>query len=412
MVADALHAADHRPVHHGRQRARATGRPRHAGRTGGARRPGRRDRSGDGASSCWWTWSATRSRSIRCSPGACSSPRRAWPCPAKTAVVLAFGPRAAWSEGRGAVDPWRRAGSSRTPAPGRGPLQGPDPDGQGLPAAGRAWTDPSPGSARRSRARMPTIPALTLDIWRDRIRRHPGELKNLLRNQSFVAGIGNAYSDEILHAAGLLPFRKRSSLAAEEVDALYPATRETLASAIDDPARTGPADVREAGPRLPRRPRQGRSGVPALRDADHRGQGRRLHHVLLPGLPALAGGQGKPVRKLEDRPDPQRRRVLDVVQLREHLPGRAIDGRDAAQGVAWPHLVGASAAVDGAGVFSVGTRVSCGRRARLARATRTARPRPRRRAAMARVDGRAAGRTGRTARDAGRSCSGARPRCP
>jgi formamidopyrimidine-DNA glycosylase len=48
-----------------------------------------------------------------------------------------------------------------------------------------------------------------------------------------VAGIGNAYSDEILHAARLLPFRKRSSLANEEVDELYRATRETLATAIE-----------------------------------------------------------------------------------------------------------------------------------------------------------------------------------
>ena len=48
-------------------------------------------------------------------------------------------------------------------------------------------------------------PALTLEVWRERIRRHPGELKNLLKNQAFVAGIGNAYSDEILHAARLLP---------------------------------------------------------------------------------------------------------------------------------------------------------------------------------------------------------------
>ena len=76
-------------------------------------------------------------------------------------------------------------------------------------------------------------PALTLDTWRARIRRHPGELKNLLKNQAFVAGIGNAYSDEILHAAGLLPFRKRSTLAAEEVDALFAATRSTLSSAVE-----------------------------------------------------------------------------------------------------------------------------------------------------------------------------------
>jgi formamidopyrimidine-DNA glycosylase len=75
-------------------------------------------------------------------------------------------------------------------------------------------------------------PALTLGVWRERIGRHKGELKSLLRNQAFVAGIGNAYSDEILWAARLSPYRKRASLAADEVDALYTATRETLAWAI------------------------------------------------------------------------------------------------------------------------------------------------------------------------------------
>jgi formamidopyrimidine-DNA glycosylase len=75
-------------------------------------------------------------------------------------------------------------------------------------------------------------PDLSLETWRSRIRRHPGELKNLLRNQEFVAGIGNAYSDEILHAARLLPSRKRDTLAPEEVDELYSNTRATLAHAI------------------------------------------------------------------------------------------------------------------------------------------------------------------------------------
>jgi formamidopyrimidine-DNA glycosylase len=73
---------------------------------------------------------------------------------------------------------------------------------------------------------------LSLELWRTRIRRHSGELKNLLRNQEFVAGIGNAYSDEILHAARLQPFRKRTTLAPEEVDELYAATRATLAHAV------------------------------------------------------------------------------------------------------------------------------------------------------------------------------------
>jgi formamidopyrimidine-DNA glycosylase len=75
-------------------------------------------------------------------------------------------------------------------------------------------------------------PALTVEVWRARIGKYHGELKNILRNQAFVSGIGNAYSDEILWAARLAPFRKRSSLAAAEVDALYAATREVLPWAI------------------------------------------------------------------------------------------------------------------------------------------------------------------------------------
>jgi formamidopyrimidine-DNA glycosylase len=76
-------------------------------------------------------------------------------------------------------------------------------------------------------------PGLTLAVWQERIRRHPGELKNLLKNQAFIAGIGNAYSDEILHAARLLPFRRRATLAPEEVSALHAATGTTLANAIE-----------------------------------------------------------------------------------------------------------------------------------------------------------------------------------
>jgi len=77
-------------------------------------------------------------------------------------------------------------------------------------------------------------PALDLSTWRTRIQRHRGELKNLLREQAFVAGIGNGYSDEILWAASLAPFRKRSTLAPEEIDRLHAATQGTLAWAIDE----------------------------------------------------------------------------------------------------------------------------------------------------------------------------------
>jgi formamidopyrimidine-DNA glycosylase len=76
-------------------------------------------------------------------------------------------------------------------------------------------------------------PDLTLDSFRRRIRRHPGELKSLLRNPRFVAGIGNAYSDEILWTAQLAPLRRRSTLRPEEVDRLYAAMRSVLADATE-----------------------------------------------------------------------------------------------------------------------------------------------------------------------------------
>ena len=76
-------------------------------------------------------------------------------------------------------------------------------------------------------------PTLTLDAFRVRIRRHPGELKNLLRNQKFVAGIGNAYSDEILWAARLAPLRKRSSLSPEEIAKKTSTDVETVRSCTD-----------------------------------------------------------------------------------------------------------------------------------------------------------------------------------
>ena len=86
-------------------------------------------------------------------------------------------------------------------------------------------------------------PSLTLDAFRARIRRHPGELKALLRNSRFVAGIGNAYSDEILWDARLSPLRKRSTLTDDEVAALYESMRRVLADAIDRIRRSVPPNI-------------------------------------------------------------------------------------------------------------------------------------------------------------------------
>jgi formamidopyrimidine-DNA glycosylase len=76
-------------------------------------------------------------------------------------------------------------------------------------------------------------PGLTLELFRQRLRRHRGEIKWILTNQRFLAGIGNAYADEILWRAGLYPFRRRPSLDAGEIDALYTSMREVLSEAIE-----------------------------------------------------------------------------------------------------------------------------------------------------------------------------------
>jgi formamidopyrimidine-DNA glycosylase len=76
--------------------------------------------------------------------------------------------------------------------------------------------------------------ALDLATWHARIKRHSGELQNLLKNQEFIAGIGNAYSDEILWAARVAPFRKRASLAPEESEALWRSAREVCSWAVNE----------------------------------------------------------------------------------------------------------------------------------------------------------------------------------
>ena len=151
--------------------------------------------------------------------------------PSGVAVELAFGPRTA-APPRDAAR-WTR-GAAWLPEEGAPVLvRYRDPTQMGKVYLVPAGVErPIPGRGPGEMGPDALDPSLTVEVWRERIRKHPGELKNLLRNQAFVAGIGNAYSDEILFAARLLPFRKRSTLAPEEVDELYRAMRVTLADAI------------------------------------------------------------------------------------------------------------------------------------------------------------------------------------
>ncbi|MDL9937989.1 DNA-formamidopyrimidine glycosylase family protein [Gordonia sp. ABSL1-1] len=61
---------------------------------------------------------------------------------------------------------------------------------------------------------------------------HAGRIKNVLTDQRIMGGIGNAYSDEILHVARLSPFATAKSLSAEQVATLHDAIRAVLGDAI------------------------------------------------------------------------------------------------------------------------------------------------------------------------------------
>jgi formamidopyrimidine-DNA glycosylase len=71
-------------------------------------------------------------------------------------------------------------------------------------------------------------PALFAEILRQAGR---AQIKGVLRSQSLIAGIGNAYSDEILHAARMSPF-KPAAMSEDEVARLYSALRSTLQEAV------------------------------------------------------------------------------------------------------------------------------------------------------------------------------------
>jgi formamidopyrimidine-DNA glycosylase len=67
------------------------------------------------------------------------------------------------------------------------------------------------------------------------------QVKRLLRDQKIIAGVGNAYSDEILHAAKLSPFAIAESLDADQIDRLETAVQSILREAVEE-ARGKPAD--------------------------------------------------------------------------------------------------------------------------------------------------------------------------
>ena len=86
------------------------------------------------------------------------------------------------------------------------------------------------------------------------------QIKGLLRDQSWLAGVGNAYSDEVLHVARLSPFAVAGSLPPEATSRLYAALLTTLRSAVAAASGKPAAelkDAKRAGMRV-----HGRTGMP------------------------------------------------------------------------------------------------------------------------------------------------------
>ena len=106
----------------------------------------------------------------------------------------------------------------------------------------------------------PLADAFTVETLAGLLRGGRQQIKGVLRDQSVLAGIGNAYSDEVLHAARLSPFKLAANLSVDEVATLHAAIRATLSAAIDRSrglAASGLKAEKKAGLRV-----HGRAGQP------------------------------------------------------------------------------------------------------------------------------------------------------
>lgn len=84
---------------------------------------------------------------------------------------------------------------------------------------------------------------LSFEEFTEHIRPFTGEIKGVLARGKFVAGIGNAYVDEILWVAGVSPFRKRRTLSEDELRSVYDAIPAVLNDAIEVVRREMPPRI-------------------------------------------------------------------------------------------------------------------------------------------------------------------------
>ena len=115
----------------------------------------------------------------------------------------------------------------------------------------------------------PLAADFTLDTLASLLAGRRTQIKGVLRDQQIIAGIGNAYSDEVLHAAKMSPVMIAASMTADEVATLYDAIETMLTEAVERSAGLAAEDLKArrkaacgctAGPASPARCAATRSG--------------------------------------------------------------------------------------------------------------------------------------------------------
>jgi len=99
---------------------------------------------------------------------------------------------------------------------------------------GRWILTDAPGRYLDTLGPEPLDPAFTAASFVARIRPHRRQIKPLILDQSFIAGVGNIYADEALWAARIHPARGSATLSRAEVTRLYRAVREVLRRGIEN----------------------------------------------------------------------------------------------------------------------------------------------------------------------------------
>ena len=92
----------------------------------------------------------------------------------------------------------------------------------------------------------PLDPSFTRDSLAGLLAGRRTQIKGVLRDQATIAGVGNAYSDEILHAAKMSPYALASSLDDADIDRLFQAMTDTLAEAVAEASGKPPAELKDA----------------------------------------------------------------------------------------------------------------------------------------------------------------------